>query len=315
MTGGQANFLQSLGWAVLNSLWQLALLWVIFQFITVVFKKASSAAKSSLATFLLTGGFAWFIYTFLSTYLDSPSAANAIQGSVLVNAEANPELSSWLQRSLPVASIAYLILLVFPLLHFVRNYRYVQLIRHYGLSKIDVNWRIFVQKIAAQLGIRKTVRIWVSELVSSPVTIGFLKPVILVPLAAINNLTTQQLEAVLLHELSHIRRFDYLVNLVINFIQTIFYFNPFAKAFVKIVEKEREKSCDEMVLQFQYDSRDYATALLTLEHTRPAPKPLVVGASGKKHDLLNRIEIILGVNKSLYFHLISWQVSWRVYFA
>ena len=116
-------------------------------------------------------------------------------------------------------------------------------------------------------------------------------------MAAINHLTTQQLEAVLLHELSHIKRFDYLINLVINFIQTFLYFNPFAKAFIKIVEREREKSCDEMVLQFQYDSHDYATALLVLEKTNHVDKLLTIAAAGKKNDLLQRVELILGVHK------------------
>ena len=106
---------------------------------------------------------------------------------------------------------------------------------------------MFVKNLAAQMGIKKPVHVWISELVCSPVTIGYLKPIILVPLAAINHLTTQQLEAVLLHELSHIKRYDYLINLIINFIQTILYFNPLVKAFVKIIEREREKSCDEMV--------------------------------------------------------------------
>ena len=151
------------------------------------------------------------------------------------------------------------------------------------------------------MGIKKPVHIWVSEFVSSPVTIGFLKPVILVPLAAINHLSSEQMEAVLLHELSHIRRYDYLINLVVNFIQTLLYFNPFVKAFVKIVEREREKSSDEMVLQFQYDSYDYATALLTLEKNNREFKPLVVGVTGKKNDLLQRVELIMGVRKKSVF--------------
>ncbi len=151
------------------------------------------------------------------------------------------------------------------------------------------------------MGIKKKVNIWVSELVSSPVTIGFLKPVILVPIAAINHLSPQQLEAVLLHELSHIKRADYFINLIINLIQAVLYFNPFVKAFVKIVEREREKSCDEMVLQFQYDSHEYASALLTLEKTSHVNKPLAIAASGKRNDLLNRIESILGVEKKQLF--------------
>jgi beta-lactamase regulating signal transducer with metallopeptidase domain len=295
---GQTNFLQSLGWAVLNSLWQLALLWVVYQFITSVFRTTKSSTKSSLASSLLIAGFAWFIYTFFSAYTNH--AGSTIISSAFVNPGSKQQLNNWLQETLPIASIVYLILLLLPLLHFIRNYRYVQVIRRYGLTKMNVEWRMFVNKVSVQMGIKKRVQIWVSEFVSSPVTIGFLKPVILVPLAAINHLTPQQLEAVLLHELSHIKRFDYLINLIINFIQVVLYFNPFVKAFVKIVEREREKSCDEMVLQFQYDSHEYATALLMLEKTNHIQQQLVLAATGKKNDLLNRVESIMGVqNKSV----------------
>jgi|CXWL01.1.fsa_nt_gi beta-lactamase regulating signal transducer with metallopeptidase domain len=292
---GQANFLQSLGWAVLNSLWQLALLWVAYQLITAIFRTAKPSLKSSLASSLLTGGFAWFIYTFFTAYTNH--ADKTIIPSTFVNAVANEQVNARVQQILPIASTLYLVLLVLPLLHFVRNYRYVQIIRKYGLTKMNAEWRMFVNNAAGRINIKQTVQIWVSEFVSSPVTIGFLKPVILVPLAAINHLTTQQLEAVLLHELSHIKRLDYLINLVISFIQTILYFNPFVKAFVKIVEKEREKSCDEMVLQFQYDSHEYASALLALEKVSHDNKPLAIAVTGKKNELLHRVELIMGVHR------------------
>lgn len=294
MIPGQANFLQSLGWAVLNSLWQMALLWVIYQFISGIFRSARSSFRSSLASLLLVTGFIVFIYTFFSFYSTQNSAQAIFSPSILDPGE-NQQVTNWLQKSLPVASVLYLLLLMIPVAHFIRNYRYVQVIRQFGLTRMDVQWRVFIKNVSARMGIHKPVHIWVSEFVSSPVTIGFLKPVILVPLAAINHLSTQQMEAVLLHELSHIRRYDYLVNLVINFIQTVLYFNPFVKAFVKIVEREREKSCDEMVLQFQYDSYDYATALLTLEKVNHDHKMLAVGATGKKNDLLQRVELIMGV--------------------
>jgi bla regulator protein blaR1 len=293
-TAGPTNLLQALGWAVLNSLWQMALLWVIYQLITGINKTAKSSIKTSLASGLLIAGFVWFIYTFLSVLTSQPATAVS---SGLAGIDTNLRLNNWLQQTLPVTSVIYLVLLILPLLHFIRNYRYVHIIRRYGLTKADVQWRIFVNKVAVQMGIKKKVQIWISELVSSPVTIGFLKPVILFPLAAINRLTPEQLEAVLLHELSHIRRFDYLVNLIINAIQTILYFNPFVKAFVKTVEREREKNCDEMVMQFQYDPHGYATALLILEKANHMPRPLAIAAAGKRNDLLNRVENILGVHK------------------
>jgi len=236
---------------------------------------------------LLTG-FGWFVSNFITVYIDI-SAGETISSPLVAITYTN-----WLPQSLPWISGLYLSLLLIPVFRFIRNYRYVQIIRTYGLSKIPVDWRIYVQQHAELMGIRKKVQIWVSDFVASPVTVGFLKPMILVPAAAINHLTPQQLEAVLLHELAHIRRYDYLLNLLVNIIRTILYFNPFVSALVKSLEREREKSCDEMVLQFQYNPFQYATALLTLQQTTREPQTLVLGAGGKKGDLLHRIEHIMG---------------------
>jgi bla regulator protein BlaR1 len=214
---GESNFLQALGWAVLNSLWQMALLWIVYQLITGIFRSTSSAKKSVLASALLMTGFGWFVFTFVSIIYSEEAIATATIASI----EGNEQLNEWLRRTLPVASVIYLILLILPLLHYIRNYRYVQVIRNHGLSKADVEWRMFVRRVAEQLGIKKPVHVWVSEFVTSPVTIGYLKPVILIPMAAINHLSTRQMEAVLLHELSHIRRYDYFINLILKFIQSL----------------------------------------------------------------------------------------------
>ena len=295
-----ANFLQSLGWAVLNSLWQLALLWLVYQIIIVVFSKTSPAVKSRLASSLLILGFVWFIVTFILVYTETTAGPAS---TVFFNAYENESVGHWLNKILPAASVIYLVALLFPLLRFIRNYRYVQVIRQYGISRPSAEWRLFVNRIAAQMGIKKPVHIWISEWVSSPVTIGYLKPVILVPLAAINQLSSPQMEAVLLHELAHIKRYDYLLNLVLNIIRTILYFNPFAKAFVQIVEAEREKSCDELVLQFQYQGHEYAAALLSLEKLSRTQQLLVLGAAGQGKELLHRIETILGVQRKRPFSL------------
>ncbi len=302
----QSNFLLALGWAVLNSLWQMALLWVIYQLIIVVFKKLNPSSKSLLATAFLFTGFTWVCFTFISLIAGSQlTEAVAYQG--VINLNNNEELNSWLHKTLPLASFAYIILLIIPVLNFFRNYRYVQTIRRYGLSRADVQSRLFVQRMAGQMGIKKPVYLWISELVTSPVTIGYFRPVILLPLAAVNNLSTQQLEAVLLHELSHIRRFDYFFNLIIKLIQSILYFNPFVKAFIKNIEREREKSCDEIVLQFQYEPHGYASALVQLERANHLPQALTVAASGKKNDLLHRVEWIMGIRKknTVSFHRVA----------
>lgn len=281
------QLLQSLGWALLNSLWQMAALWFVYQLACCFLQKGRSTHRANLASSLLLTGFGWFVSNIFFFYNDiSKGEAISSPLSSYINIE-------WLPGSLNWISGIYLLLLVLPLLRFIRNFRYVQVIRNHGLSKIPVDWRIYVQQHSELMGIRKKVEIWVSDFVASPVTIGFLKPMILVPVAAINHLSPQQLEAILLHELAHIRRYDYLLNLLVNIIRTILYFNPFVAALAKSLEREREKSCDEMVLQFRYNPFQYATALLTLEQTRDT-QPLVLGAGGKKGDLLHRIEHIMG---------------------
>ncbi|MBS1918692.1 MAG: M56 family metallopeptidase [Bacteroidetes bacterium] len=295
----ESGFMQALGWAILNSLWQIAFLWILFQVLTFLFKIKKPSYKTAMAAALLLSGFTWFVVTFVSTLTQTNE--DVITSPAITRAASDERIYNWLHTTLPFASIVYLILLILPVIQFIRNYRFVQFIRTEGLKKIEVDWRIFVKNVVALMGIKKPIHIWISEKISSPVTIGFLKPIILVPIAAINNLTPQQLEAVLLHELSHIRRNDYLINLIINFIQTILYFNPFVKAFVKTIEREREKSCDEMVVQFQYDPHGYASALLVLEKANRQSRSLALAASGKKHDLIQRIELIIGTHKEKIF--------------
>ena len=285
----QSNFLQALGWAVINSLWQMALLWIVYKFFVFVFKPGSSLkAKSAFIT--LVAGTVWFFISFFIAF-NSPGAATSVFSAGGIDYTFNDSISA----ILPFASVIYLLLLSIPVMRFIINIRQVILIRNKRVKKIEVEWRLFVKKMAGYLEIKKPVQVWISENISSPVTIGFLKPVILVPLAAINSLTTQQMEAVLLHELAHIKRYDYLLNIITVIIKTIFYYNPFITNLASIIEDEREKSCDEWVLQYQYDAFSYSSALLALEQMKIATVQLALGAAGKKELLLNRIKKIMGV--------------------
>lgn len=291
----QSLFLQALGWATLNSFWQMALLWCSFLLIKHFFSLTSNK-KYLFSVYCVLFGFGWFIYTFASFY-------RAGSNEVLVMKL--PYISSFelLPAFLTSASLAYLCLLTFPAVKMIRNWRFIQLIRKSGLEKVPFTHRLFVQKVGPLLGMKRPVFVYLSRLVTSPVTIGYLKPIILLPVAALNSLTTQQVEAILLHELSHIRRHDYLINLLLTFIHMVLYFNPFVKLFLNKVDIERENCCDELVLQFEYDKISYATALLELEKSARITPQLAIGAADKKH-LLSRIEKIVGIRKKQQFNTV-----------
>src|SRR6185295_11136070 len=119
------NFLQAMGWAVLNSLWQMAFLWVIFQVI-LSFGIHKPAAKSRLATILLSAGFVWFIYTLIFHWFIDP---DSIKRSLLAIGSFETGNTTWneqLQLILPYASVIYLLLLIVPIVQFIRNYKFVQ---------------------------------------------------------------------------------------------------------------------------------------------------------------------------------------------
>lgn len=294
----QSSFLQAVGWAVLNSLWQVAFLWILYKGI-LYFLPSRTSLKGKFSLILIIGSFLWFVIT-LILFISRDATLPAYM-TKLVNEFNTIEMNRVFNLLFPAAAVVYLILLTVPLYGFIRNYRFVRVIRQHGLIKMDLSWKLFVTKTAGLMGIKRNVSIWISDQIISPVTIGFLKPLILIPAAVVNQLSVQQIEAVILHELSHIRRHDYIINIVINFIRVILYFNPFIRSMIKDIEQERESSCDEMVIRFSYSPYDYASALLQIQKSAENQFYLMMSATGKNYHLLERIEAIFGITKKNAF--------------
>lgn len=312
----QSAFLKALGWALLNSLWQMALLWLVYMALTMNGRKLLSRQRHSIALLSLAGGSLWFLTTLV---INLYKAARGPQVITLYVSENDPAsswpnvITHWFEPALPFLSITYLLAAALLFIRFYFQYRHTQQLFTTGLQKANPEWRIFLQQAAQQMSINKKVQIWLSSLVDTPVTLGFLKPVILLPVAAVNHLSIKQAEAIILHELNHIRRNDYLVNLLIACVDVILFFNPFARLLTGIIRKERENCCDDLVLQFCYEPHSYARALLTLEQNRADTNALSLAATGKdKYFLLNRVKRILGkepvsnpFNQKLVAYLLS----------
>lgn len=290
-------FLQSLGWGIANSLWQAALLFIIYQFIIVTGRRLSALAKYQFGLLMLFASFGWFVSTIVQNYF------------VIKNSGTQAEAFGWLDvsekfsQSLQWLSVAYFLVLGVHLLSFAKKLTSLFSISKNDFLKAPVDIRIFTEQTAFHLGIQKKVSIWLSEKAGVPSVIGFFKPVILFPVTALNNLTTAQAEAVILHELAHIRRNDYIINFVQSCIEMILFFNPFVKMLGSAVRKERENCCDDWVLNYRYNKHDYASALLILEQNRFATIQFALAATNGKKKLLHRVKRLFAdepsVNTSL----------------
>jgi hypothetical protein len=144
------------------------------------------------------------------------------------------------------------------------------------------------------MGINHEVKVGFSKMVDIPCMAGYFKPVILLPFTLSTHLSTAEIEAILLHELAHVKRNDYVVNIIQQLISVLLFFNPFTLVINRIINRERENSCDDLVVGAVNNPLIYARALLKLEDNRANNRQLALAATGKKYNLLRRIERIIG---------------------
>ena len=280
-----AYFLQALGWAVANSLWQVGLLCLLYKIITGLKLNSSAVFKHNLSFTLLMVSTVWFVFTIIQSYQQFKNST-ITSFSFLIDQSALVAFN----LTLPYFAILYVLFLFFYLARFSSSLFKTIHLKRTDLIKPDVDVRIFVSNTVLHLDIKKKVQVWFSQHVDVPSVIGFIKPVILLPAAAIAQLNTQQIEAILLHELAHIKRHDFLLNLLQTFAKIILFFNPFATLLNKQIESERENCCDDWVLNYQYNKETYANALLQIETYRQKKILLALAATNGKKQLLNRIK-------------------------
>lgn len=296
----QSAFLKALGWSLIDSLWQMGLMWLLYVVLTANGKRYQSHQRHNLALLSLAGGSFWFLVSLVMNFYEAAAAPVVVSvpaGATMPLTDHGfiINLSRSIEFALPFLSIGYLMAAAWLFIRFYYRYRHTQQLLKAEMVKAMPELRIFLQQAAGRMGIKKKVALWLSAAAEAPMTLGFWKPVILLPVSIVNHLSLQQTEAILLHELKHIKRNDYLINILIACVDVVLFFNPFAQWMSAAIRREREHSCDDLVMQFRYDPAQYASSLLILEQQRSASQQtLAVAATGSKTPvLLNRVKRIL----------------------
>ena len=155
----------------------------------------------------------------------------------------------------------------------------LQRLRRKMVKQVSERVNLRLRYLAEKLGIKRTVEIAESALVQVPAVVGWLKPVILLPASALTGLTRWQLEAILAHELAHIKRCDYLVNMLQTAVEILGFYHPAVWWVSHKIRAERENCCDDLAVSVSGDRVGYARALTSLEEVR-AGYTLAVAASG-----------------------------------
>ncbi len=160
------------------------------------------------------------------------------------------------------------------------GWAHLQRLRKRMVRKVDASLHATLGQLADKLGVGRAVELLESALVQVPTVVGWLRPVILLPASALTGLTTEQLEALLAHELAHVRRCDYVVNMLQTIVETLGFYHPAVWWVSHKIRVERENCCDDLAVGICGDRLRYARALTSMEEIRSGRGELAVAASG-----------------------------------
>ncbi len=293
----------TLGWTLLHFLWQGAVGGVLFGVSLAAAGNASAQTRYRLALLFMLLLAAAPVATFLwlsphyASAVSLPTEAIPATVSALTVAigSSTTDWQGLIQPWLPWAVLIWAAGVTFMTGGLLIEWRNVRRLARLDVAPLTLAWQHRVKRLTARLGVRCAVRALLSARVHVPMVVGWLRPVILVPVSAVSGLTTWQLELILMHELAHIRRYDHLVNLLQVVIETLLFYHPVVRWVSRVLREEREHCCDDLVVARSGDVLAYARALTELAGVQSLSLQTSVASDGGQ--LLARIRRLVGVRK------------------
>ena len=292
--------LQAIGWALLHSLWQGALLALL----AAVGLRLSRHRSAELRYAIASGALGLLVLAFAGTLVWISGGGDPLPtvdaGLIVPVGEGHgivhwiPPLRAVLGPWIPWLFLAWMLGFSLRVVQMGRAMAWL-----YGpclgsLQPPSAAWLARFEVLRVHSRVRIPVRLGLSDQVDSLVVLGWLKPVVLIPAAAMLALSPEALEALLVHELAHVRRGDFLANIVQTFAEALLFYHPAVWWLSGRIRQEREHCCDDAAVQACGDPIHYASALARLEEFRTQPlliPDLAPAASGGR--LMSRIQRLL----------------------
>lgn len=311
---------QALGLSILHSIWQGLLISGLLYLLRAALPQQNARLRYVTAYAALILLFGIFVFTFTAEW----QMMQLVQNNRTISLSDTPDTSfssayfhflsadtaqGWrrfltlyrlepVQRSLPALSILYALGICFYCSKLILELLRLKPLRKNNQAP-DIELRETFRRLCRLTVPGKHATLRISTKINVPLMLGYFKPLILIPPALINHLTLEQTEAILLHELAHLKRNDYLFNIIQSILETFLFFNPSAWILSAIIRNEREHCCDDFVIAHTSRSMPYARALLTLATQRQAILTHSLAAAGPSHtSLFNRIKRIIDMNHS-----------------
>jgi bla regulator protein blaR1 len=293
------HFIQAFSWMLIHSLWLGLLLSVVVGLLLMLSRRSSATLRynlvlSQLLLFVIACA-TTFVWEWDKTPVESAVISfrgAAVNDAASVRAFVNTCISYFTVNS-PVIVLLWFILFLVRTVRMMGSAIYINRARHRFIYQPSDAWKAKVNILCEKLQLKRAVQLLESGYVNVPMVIGHLKPVILIPIGLLAGLPAGQVEAVLLHELAHIRRNDYVVNCLQTIVETVFFFNPGLLWISSVLRDERENCCDDIALSQTKNKKEFVQALISFKEYALERKSYAVNFPGNKNGLLNRASRIL----------------------
>ncbi|MBM3760007.1 MAG: GWxTD domain-containing protein [Acidobacteria bacterium] len=261
--------MSAVGWALVQFVWQGAAIALVLAF--AIRWTASPRVRHGLAVMALVAMLLSFVVTTVSVLpVGTGAVVEAGQGVELARGvviEAGKVGVDW-KWALPYVTWLWAVGVLGLGLKRVGGWWMTRRLTRIGVCAVAAHWQPRMRELALRMGVGDGVALLESSLVEVPVVVGWLKPVLLMPVGMMAGMPATQIEAILLHELAHVWRRDALVNGLQSVVESVLFYHPAVWWVSGLIREEREKCCDDLVVALQGDAHAYATALLTLEEKR-----------------------------------------------
>ncbi|MEO7432410.1 MAG: M56 family metallopeptidase [Dokdonella sp.] len=290
-------WVQALGWTLLHFVWQGLVVGAGFAAVRALLPRAHRSARYAAGLSALGLMTLWPVATFIALRPQSVDALAASGGAdaaiPLGELAISPALAP-IDHALPLLVMLWTVGVVLVAVRALKQWRTLaNVARDWSTSSDDLD--ALLAGLSHRFRFMRRIRVLVSERIDTPMLIGWLKPIVLLPAAVVLGFPRQQIELILAHELGHLRRYDHLVNLGQALLETLLFYHPVVHWISREVRNERELCCDALVLRLTSgEPREYARTLAALEQLRqPTSVQVALAAGGGV--LLERVRRIVGM--------------------
>lgn len=296
------SLIEAIGWTVLHSLWQGTIIALLVGVLAAFIQKQSAVIRYWTALGGMLATLIWAGITFVNIYLavenQTAEVYTIIHMEGVEQVVVSPEnkwswFTNYFETQLPLIVTLWMLGMSVFALRFLGGLAYVRYLRASSQPVTNTDILSLFDRLKDKVSVHFDVLLGTSTKIFVPITMGLVKPIVLLPAGTLLALSPTQLEAVIAHELAHIRRRDYLVNIFQSLVEVIFYYHPAVWWLSAQVRQERENCCDDLAVAACGDDLAYAKALLSLQAYAKGAPAFAMAFSNKKDHLLNRVKRIL----------------------